>query len=150
VKSTRYPFCAAGPADADSSVRSGMTLVPFNETLNRLILKVPDAEPGVTYKVTWGDSNKMYQGTELKGGVNLAADFQVNPFTPAFTKVDAAIAAKEAFETESIKKHFHSEEAKTDLESIATRDEEQHMKLAAAVKDAFQPVTHTISIVAQP
>lgn len=39
VTSQRYPFCATGETNQDSSVRSGMTLVPFNRELNRLIAK---------------------------------------------------------------------------------------------------------------
>ncbi len=40
MNSSRYPFCAEGPIDDDNSIRSGMTLVPFNEQLNRFTLKV--------------------------------------------------------------------------------------------------------------
>jgi len=31
IISTRYPFCATGALTNDNSIRSGMTLVPFNQ-----------------------------------------------------------------------------------------------------------------------
>ena len=40
ITSRRYPFCAAGPDNTNNSIRSGMTLVPFNAELNRLTLIV--------------------------------------------------------------------------------------------------------------
>ena len=46
IESSRYPFCAAGPANEDSSLRSGMTLVPFNNDLNRFLLVVRNAPAG--------------------------------------------------------------------------------------------------------
>ena len=33
IISQRYPFCAKGPIDDDDSIRSGMTLVPFHQTV---------------------------------------------------------------------------------------------------------------------
>src|SRR4051812_33715029 len=40
IQSTRYPFCATGDLNSDKSIRSAMTLIPFNQELNRLTLKV--------------------------------------------------------------------------------------------------------------
>lgn len=39
--------------------------------------------------------------------VIVAADFDVNPFSDAFNKVDKAVAAKQAYETKQIKQIFH-------------------------------------------
>ena len=39
VNSSRYPYCDIGPVNEFTSVRSGMTLVPFNQELNRFTLK---------------------------------------------------------------------------------------------------------------
>ena len=44
IESRRYPFCATGAFDSDNSIRSGMTLVPFNQDLNRLMLVVKHAK----------------------------------------------------------------------------------------------------------
>jgi len=53
LTSQRYPFCAQGPADKDDSLRSGMTLVPFNQELNRLML-IAQGGTAANYKITWG------------------------------------------------------------------------------------------------
>jgi hypothetical protein len=60
VESSRYPFCATGPANEDSSIRSGMTFVPFNSELNRFLLVVRNAPSG-RYTVTWGETSKTYR-----------------------------------------------------------------------------------------
>ncbi len=38
--SGRYPFCAEGMLDKDWFIRSGMTLVPFNQRFNRMTLRM--------------------------------------------------------------------------------------------------------------
>lgn len=148
VTSSRYPFCASGPADRDDSIRSGLTLVPFDRELNRLTLVVRGAR-AAKYKVTWGADSKVYSAADLAKGVNLAADFPVNPFCDAFAKVDAAVGAKQVYETEQIKKIFHGAEGKADMEAAVKRTESVRDPLAAAIRSAFVPVTHTIRIEAQ-
>jgi hypothetical protein len=145
IKSTRYPFCATGRANDDGSIRSGMALVPFNQELNRLLLIVKGIKPG-NYKITWGDNSKTYTEEQLKNGVNLAADFDENPFSSAFAAVDKAVAKKQEFETQQIKKMFHGEAGKADMEKTVTDTENERAPLVAAIKDAFVPVTHTITI----
>ena len=92
VTSSRYPFCATGDADKDSSIRSGMALVAFNDKLNRLRLVVRGAT-AASYKVTWGETSRTYSAAQLARGINLADDFAVNPFSAAFKKVDDAVGA---------------------------------------------------------
>ncbi|HWX22381.1 MAG TPA: SGNH/GDSL hydrolase family protein [Candidatus Binatia bacterium] len=160
IRSTRYPFCACVTGNQvathypvceqddlarDSSIRSGMSLVPFNPELNRLELVVENLDPG-SYKVTWGSQSKSFTAGELGSGVNLAEEFPCNPFCVAFGKVDAAVAAKEAYETKQIKTSFHSAEAKTNMMAIIKRTEKEREPLAAAIRTAFVPVTHTLSI----
>ena len=112
--SKRYPFCATGDVDRDNSIRSGMTLIPFNEDLNRFTLTVHGTTNN-EYRVTWGDQSRVYSGADLQAGVNLANDFVINPFSAAFAKVDEAVAAKQSFETHQVKKVFHGKEGKTDF-----------------------------------
>ncbi len=145
VTSSRYPFCATGATNSDDSIRSGMTLVPFNQDLNRLTLIVINGSAG-SYKVTWGDQSRSYTAAELAAGVNLAADFAVNPFSEAFEKVDAAVAAKQNYETRQIKDLFHGPEGTTYADATAFLTEEVREPLVEAVKNAFVPVTHTIQI----
>ncbi|MGO8927486.1 MAG: SGNH/GDSL hydrolase family protein [Limisphaerales bacterium] len=161
IKSSRYPFCACVPAGQgaasypvcekddparDNSIRSAMTLVPFNQELNRLTLKAENVKAGRGYKVTWGSESKTFAASQLARGINLAAEFPCNPFCEAFAKVDAAVAAKQAYETSEIKQAFRSAEAKTNMQGVADRTEKEREPLAAAIRAAFVPVTHTIKI----
>jgi hypothetical protein len=163
IRSSRYPFCsclgsamaAAGypecdkdDATKDDSIRSAMTLIPFNQELNRLMLIARHGK-GLHYKVTWGTESKSFSAEQLDKGINLATEFSRNPFSEAFAKVDAAVAAKEAYETKEIKDRFRSPEAKTDMEWVAAQCEKQREPLAAAIKEAFVPVSHRISIEAE-
>lgn len=173
IESGRYPFCAIGDETSDGSLRSAMTLVPFNADLNRLVLVVRGAK-AKRYQVVWESESRSYSAEELSRGVNLAADFAANPFSEAFKKVDAAVAAKQSYETKQIKQVFHdlmngrfkSAEAikdpeikelfalrdsagKLDREAIVKATEARRAPLAAAIKTAFVPVTHTIKITAE-
>jgi lysophospholipase L1-like esterase len=145
IESSRYPFCATGPANEDSSIRSGMTLVPFNDQLNRLMLVVCNATPG-RYSVTWGDGSKTYTAEELTKGVNLAADFEVNPFTEAFKRVDEAVAKKQAYETRQVKDLFHGPEGHADMDMTAALTEKARTPLVDAIRATFVPIRHIITI----
>ncbi len=166
VESTRYPFCACEPAPSAAdypvcgqdalnnyqSIRSGMSLAPFNENLNRLTLIVKNTT-AANYRVTWGDDNKSFTAEQLNQGINLAVEFPHNPFSSAFAKVDAAVAAKQAFETDEIKNQFEAQGQNLSREQIIARTEaavaqaeNQHSELAAAVAAAFVPVQHTFKI----
>lgn len=179
IKSSRYPFCATGELDKDNSIRSAMTLLPFNQELNRLTLVAKNGS-AKNYKVTWGTESRTYSAEQLAQGVNLAADFAANPFSAAFKKVDSAVGAKQNYETKQIKQLFHDlpagrfstkedrckpldttkdaevlklfstcQNGKFDLDAIAAETEKVRAPLAAAIKSAFVPVTHTIQIEAQ-
>jgi hypothetical protein len=125
-----------------------MTLIPFNRDLNRFTLQVTGAE-AKKYKVTWGTETKSFSAEQLAKGVNLTDEFSSNPFGGAFAKVDAAIAAKQAYETTQIKQKFRSKEAKENMEAVVAQTEKEREPLAAAIKAAFGPVEHTITIVAE-
>jgi len=148
VTSTRYPFCDAGPTNKDSSIRSGMTLVPFNEKLNRLMLVVKRAK-AAKYKVTWGPTARTYTAKQLAKGVNLAADFEVNPFSGAFARVDGAVAGKQGFEIGQIQQVVHAAQERPEKEADVQKSEVEHEVLAAAIRAAFIPVTHSLRIEAE-
>ena len=145
VLSSIYPFCATGPVDDDSSIRSGMSLVPFNEGLNRFTLVIKNLAAGL-YEIQWGPTKKAYSAEVLAKGVNLAADYVVNPFSEAFKRVDEAVAAKQAYETRQIKTLFHGPEGKADMETTAALTEKTRAPLVTAIRAAFTPVRHTITI----
>ena len=145
ITSDAYPFCATGPIDDDNSIRSGMTLVPFHEELNRFTLRVTGC-PSKQVRVTWGDESKDFAAEKLEAGILLAKEFPSNPFTPHFKRVDEAVAAKQAYETYQIKKAFHGKDGRKDIEATVKRTEAERQPLAAAIDKAMQPVTHQIKI----
>ncbi len=148
VTSTRYPFCVTGDINDYDSIRSGMTLVPFAEDLNRFVLKLA-APQHAKYRVVWGDESHEFSADELTAGVNLAAVFVNNPFRTAFDAVDRAVAEKQAFETTQVKKVFHGPEGQRDFGAAAESTEAQRKPLAEAIAHAFVPVAHTIEIIPQ-
>jgi lysophospholipase L1-like esterase len=145
VNSSRYPFCATGATNDDNSIRSGMTLVPFNQDLNRLTL-IAKNTTAPTYTVTWGKTSKTYSATQLQHGINLAADFETNPFSTAFNQLDDAVAKKQAYETRQIKDLFHGPEGRTNPDLTAQLTEQVRSPLAHAIQHALQPLQHTISL----
>ncbi len=145
VKSYRYPFCATGKTNDFTSIRSGMAVVPFNQDFNRFIL-IGKNTSAANYKVTWGDESKTFTAAQLKKGINLADEFAVNPFSEAFTKVDETVAKKQAYETKQIKEYFHGKRGQADMEKTVAETEAERAPIAAAIKEAFVPVTHTIAI----
>jgi lysophospholipase L1-like esterase len=171
IESRRYPFCACAPAgqaaanfpvcgqdgvESENSIRSGLTLAPFNQKLNRLVLVVKNGK-AARYQISWGDDSRVFTAEQLAEGINLAAEFPANPFTAAFAKVDAAVAAKQAFETREMKDLFRRTDDRSrtmaaitaHTEQIVNETEKEHATLAAAVQSAFVPVTHLIKISAQ-
>ena len=145
ITSRRYPFCATGSNDDENSIRSGMTLVPFNESLNRMTLKVVGLKTKRA-KVTWGEHDQEFSAEELAKGINLADHFAENPFSDAFNSVDQSVAAKQAYETIQIKKIFHGKEGKRDMEKAVKTTEAQRKTLHDEIPQAFRPVTHSITV----
>jgi lysophospholipase L1-like esterase len=145
ITSSRYPFCDAGAINDDNSIRSGMSLVPFNRELNRLILIVTNIGTP-RCQVAWGATTNTYSAEQLAVGVNLADDFAVNPFSDAFKKVDVAVSEKQIYETWQIKNEFHSAAARADMDAVVKRTETDRVKLTTAVTTAFVPVQHTIQL----
>lgn len=160
IRSSRYPFCACvepgtaggnypvyGKDDPskDTSIRSVMQFIPFNQELNRftLIAKGGNAR---SYRVRWGAQEKVFSAEELARGINLAEVFPSNPFSGPFGRVDAAVAAKQAFETKQIKEVFHGAEGKADMAGAVQRTEREREPLAQAIVAAVVPVIHTIRI----
>lgn len=148
IESRRYPYCAQGEPDKFNSARAGMNLVPFNETLNRFDLVVKNT-PAKKYKVTWGDWEKSYSSEQLNAGVNLAADFALNPFSEPFNAVSEAIKVKQEYETKQIKSLFHGDEGMADMEATVQLTEKAHQRLADDIVRKFKPVRHTIKIAAE-
>lgn len=145
LTSERIPFCARGDERDDNSIRSGMTLVPFFEELNRFTLKATGGA-AKRYKISWGDTSKLFAAEDLSRGINLAWEFPENPLCEVFDRIDAAVAAKQAYETQQIKKRFHSREARDDFEQVLAETEATRKPLAEAIARARTSTQHTLTI----
>lgn len=160
IRSTRYPFCVCLPPEQakanyphcgqdislDRTIASVTKLIPFHESLNRFTLKAGGLKRSKLYDVTWGQHSKIFSGAQLAAGINLAAEFEVNPFSEPFSRVDAAVAAKQAFETKQVKEVFHGQQGKANMEEAVVTTESQRTELAANIVKNFVPVTHTLKI----
>lgn len=102
VSSTRWPFCFEGDANSSGGTRSILPFVPFNDDLNRYLLRVGGLKTPAA-KVTWGAETKTFTKDQLAAGVNLAAEFPHTPFDEPFAHFQAAVAEKQNFETFMIK-----------------------------------------------
>ena len=122
-----------------------MQFIPFTQELNRflLIAKGGDARG---CRVRWGTQEKVCSAEDLARGINLADIFPSSPLSGAFARVDAAVAAKQAFETKQIKEVFHGAEGKADMAGAVQRTEREREPLAKAIVAAVIPVTHAIRI----
>ena len=148
-----YPTCGTDSITNNDSIRSGLTLVPFDQDLNRLILLGTNGA-AQNYRVTWGGESKTFTAQQLAAGVNLATEFQQNPFSATFGLVDAAVTAKQEYETREIKVLFRMTGTdKPTMEQITARTgvvfgqmEKEHAALVAAVRAVLAPVTHTVKI----
>lgn len=146
IESERFPYCATGEPDKDSSIRSGMALVDFNKKLNRFMLKVKNIPAG-QFKVTWGETSKSFSAKELMEGINLADVYHINPFSEAFAEVEDSVLKKQTYETKQIKQLFHGAEGKTDMEATVALTEKVREPLAQNIQQSFKPVRHSLMIV---
>ncbi|MBC7784809.1 MAG: SGNH/GDSL hydrolase family protein [Burkholderiales bacterium] len=151
IESTRYPFCFTGDPKSPNATSGIIEFFPFNQDLNRLVLRVTG--PAQNYKITWGTTVREYSIEQLKGGINLAADFIPNPFNDRFVEVEKKIREKQGFETKYGKGLVHAiGDARPQLgddpaldavmQSVRTR----HTEFTRAVTEVVQPVTHTLVI----
>ncbi len=78
--------------------------------------------------------------------IRLADRFEKNPFSPYFDKLDAAVLAKQTYETKQVKQIFHGEAGKNDFEKAVQDTEAERKPLADAIRQAMVPVEHQIKI----
>jgi lysophospholipase L1-like esterase len=145
--SRHYPFCAEGQLDKDWFIRSGMTLVQFNQHFNRMTLKVTGAT-AARYRVAWTNAQNMldewhiYTGAELEAGVNLADDFQCTPFSNNFHRIDNLVFQKQNVESAITWRKTEAQWIEAGLEAY----EAERVQLLNQIKRVFVPVTHNIRI----
>jgi len=149
LRSSKLPFWAsAGDVKSHETISAGRALVPFDDELNRFVLKIA-APKAPAYTVTWGETSKRYSAAELKTGVNLAKDFAKHPLAAPFKKIWDAVNDKQTYETEQIKKQVHGDAGKADMEGTFTATEKIRDEKVAALNAAKGPVEHVIAIVAE-
>jgi hypothetical protein len=160
VKSSRYPFCFSGTLDTTNpEVTAAVTqFFPFNDDLNRYMLVVK----GLTTpkaKITWGTTTKEYTADQLAKGINLAAEFLVNPFVAQFNKVDYAVWMQEGQEQFLSQTVMHSApgwaqqlapDAPGLFDSVIAAGMTRHDALYKAAADLVIPIEHTIKIETEP
>jgi lysophospholipase L1-like esterase len=146
LRSTKLPF-SPGPGEVgkDDSIRAGMALVPFDDELNRFVLKITSPK-AAAYDVTWGGVTRRYTAAELSAGASLAKDFDNHPLIPAFNAIWNAIADKQAYETRQIKMLVHGPEGGADMDATFSLTEKVRGQLVAAVRKVCKPVDHELSI----
>lgn len=156
IESRRWPFCFEGDAKSSGGTRSIVPFVPFNEDLNRFVLKVKNVDAPKA-KVTWGAASQEFTKEQLAKGINLAAEFSATPFDASFQKLIAAVGAKQALETVMIKQvitNFRGipgdlrDEAEVTgaLKTLTDRLLAKRQSLEAIVRAQLVPVKHTISV----
>lgn len=156
IESERYPFCFDPDPKSSGSTRSILPHLPFNQDLNRFILRVAQLSAAKA-KVTWGKETREFTKAQLEAGVNLAAEFAATPFDNAFAGVMNAVGAKQAYETMMIKgmisqfRGFSAEVEKdpelgTILEALRKKLASSQMRLDAEVRTKLVPVKHTLTI----
>jgi lysophospholipase L1-like esterase len=156
VESTRYPFCFDGDARSSGGTRSIIPFFPFNQDLNRFVLKVKNLT-AARANVTWGEESKEFTREQLEAGVNLAAEFSRTPFDAQFRKLTDAVSAKQNFETAMIKnmvtgfRQFsreaqRDEELATAFAKVGDRLLARQQQLDADLRKAIVPVKHSIAV----
>jgi hypothetical protein len=156
LESTRYPFCFDGDAKASNGTRSMTAFLPFNDDLNRFILKVKNLESEKA-KVTWGAESKEFTKAQLEKGINLAAEFTATPFDAAFGKYVSTLGKKQGYETGLIKefvtkfRNFNADikadpELGVAFDNLKKRFGVRHAALEAETRKALVPVQHTITV----
>ena len=155
IESRRWPFCFEGDGTSSSSTRSILPFVPFNDELNRFVLKVRNLDVPRA-KVTWGMETKEFTREQLDKGINLAVEFPRTPFDEPFAALSAAVADKQAYETMMIKQLVtdfqkipdigNDAEAQAAVRVLNDRLMRRWKQLEAKVRERLVPVKHSIAI----
>ena len=74
----------------------------------------------------------------------------MNPFSAQFHKVDDAVFAKQQYESDLIWSVFDAAPNKSPTAEAVAGSEAKRGQLAEAVREAFVPVTHLITITKTP
>jgi len=153
LESTRYPYCYEGDGKSATGNRSILPFLTFNQELNRLTLRVRNLK-GDKARVTWGVASRSLTSHELQAGVNLADVFaDDNPFKINFQKADAAILAKEIFETRikeviaTVSTQLKTPEDQAQVDALRTMLFAKVQQKAAGIRNILAPVKYMLTVV---
>lgn len=152
-----FQFGWGGETAVNFAGRAENDLAPFNQDLNRFILKVKNLSSAKA-KVTWGSETKEFTKEQLESGINLASEFSKTPFDENFSKIMQAVGAKQNFETQMIKgiitqirslAEYTKEDAelKAAFDTLKGKLSKIQVKKDAAVKALIVPVKYSITVV---
>lgn len=159
IESIRYPYCfQRGNDHATGPTASILPYLPFNEDLNRYVLKVSNLSTPKAM-ITWGRESKEFTAEQLAQGINLAAEFLDNPFAGPFAEVSKQTSAKQSFETLFLKDYMGK--TQPELSAVLPAKAEAfkqveggfrqiHDGLMDNVAATIVPVKHTIKVEAIP
>jgi lysophospholipase L1-like esterase len=154
IESRRIPFCFFGDPASSTSEKSMVDLLPFNQQLNRLTLKVRNAGKGML-RVTWGGVAQAFSSDALAAGINLPAEFPDGPLNGQFAEIEKAVVAQQEYETPLVKTLLHSipvdkqvvpEESATLDHVVAGAIAHDKALFDAAAAIAAKPARYTIRI----
>lgn len=153
IESARYPFYPVNEPLDPLGQRAALSLIPFNEDLNRFML-IAKGGTAQKYHVTYGDETKDFTAAQLADGINLAAEFVKSPFSTAWGKVDTMVHAQQDFETLLTKQWLHNQASWTEqfpsasdaFKQLADSGKQSDEALRTAVRAAVLPVKYTIII----
>jgi len=99
-----------------------------------------------------------FSSDDLAKGVNLAAEFLVNPFCDQFNKINAAVQAHQAQDKLVVRAFLHCQSdllkmapnSKAEVDKIGADGMAQEKKLFDAAAALVVPVHHTIKIESEP
>lgn len=156
IESAVYPFCFDANTEAASSPRSILPYCDFNQSLNRLVLKVNNLETAKG-QVNWNGQIKVFTREELTKGINLNEAFATTPFDGPFLNFMWSLYKKQSLETVMIKGFITNyrelaEDAKTDRELAAAMEKlkqklmEKRSAKDAEVRKLLVPVKHALQV----
>lgn len=151
LESRRYPFCFTAPGAVASPKKGLEPILPhllFNQDLNRFMLIVKGLN-GKPATITWGTESKEFTTESLEKGVNLAAEFLINPFSEPFYTVHKAVREQQKGEGEDMRKIMNplmKEPDKAKADQIKKDTVAASQQRADAVAALVVPVKHTIRI----
>jgi hypothetical protein len=148
IESTRYPFCVNYDRYASAqpeSAASIMPFIPFQQDLNRLVLKVTHLE-APSANVTWGEATKTFTREQLAAGINLPEAFAHTPFDGQFAKLMEAVGRLQDFQNYMIKgtSNYFGNDAGGNID--VNMEGVNDLQMAAARQAAGVPVRHTIVV----